>query len=116
MTRREHGSASIELLGMFPLALIFGLIALQVGSFMWAVTSTNEAVRQGVRAESLGQDGCRAARDTLTSSLTVRSCSAPGGGELGRGNQVRLVVDVPILRASADFVPTVQIERTAYLP
>ena len=117
MTRRvrsDRGVASLELLGMVPLALVFAVLALQVAAFMWAVTSTNEAVRAGVRAVSLGQDGCDAARAVLSDSLGVR-CEQQGG-PLGQGSSVELVVDVPIAGAVTDLVPDVQVTRKAYLP
>ncbi len=111
----DRGVASLELLGMTPMVLLFAVLALQVGAFLWGITSANEAVRQGARAQSLGDNGCSAARDTLTDTLDVVSCSASGGS--GRSSaSVRLVVDVPVLTLVEDFVPDVRITRDAYLP
>lgn len=99
---------------MVPLALIAAIIALTVAAAFWAVTEANDAVRQGVRAQSLGQDGCGAARAVLSDSLDVQ-CSATGG-ELGRNPAIRIVVEVPLPSAAEDYVPALRIEREAELP
>lgn len=113
--RGDRGVASLELLGMIPLALVFAILAVQVGAFMWAVTSTNDAVRQGARALTLGQDGCVAAEDVLSESLRRGSVCSQSGG-MGSGSTVTLVVDIPIAAAVEDLVPDVSVTRTAYLP
>lgn len=110
----DRGVASLELLGMIPLALTFGVLVVQVAAFMFAVTSTNEAARAGVRAISLGEDGCAAARAVISDSYDV-DCD-PGGGRLGEGSSIRLVVDIPVVRAVGDYVPDVEVTREAYLP
>ena len=113
--RGDPGVASLELLAMMPLVFLFALLALQVGAFLWAITSTNEAVRQGARAQSLGDNGCQAAEDTLTDTLDIERCSNSGGSGLG-GVSVQLVVRVPILPLVEDYVPDVRVTRDAYLP
>lgn len=115
-TGREAGVASIELLGMIPLVFLFAALGLQVGAFLWAVTNTNEAARQGARAQSLGQDGCGAANATLATSLDVISCNASGGKGMYTPSNVTLVVKVPVLDLVDDYVPEVEIKRSAYLP
>jgi hypothetical protein len=64
---------------MIPLVFLLAAIGLQGGVYMWAATNTNEAARQGARAQSLGQDGCAAVAATLGGSLDLESCSATGG-------------------------------------
>ena len=113
--RDDGGVASLELLAMMPLVFLFALLALQVGAFLWAITSTNEAVRQGARAQSLGDNGCQAAEDTLTDTLVVEECRNRGGSGLG-GVSVQLVVRVPVLPFVEDYVPDVRVTRDAYLP
>lgn len=115
--RRDGGVASIELLAIAPLGLLLALVGLQVGSFMWAVTNTNEAVRQGARAQSLGDDGCAAAEATLSRSLELASRPLCTGGD-GPLSPTRVVleVEVPIIPFIRDFVPDDTITRTAYLP
>jgi len=99
---------------MVPLALVFAIVAVQVAAFMFAVTSTNEAVRAGVRAVSIGEDGCAAARDVLSDSLAVQC--RQWGGELGKSQSLELVVDIPIAGAVRDLVPDVEVTREAFLP
>ena len=111
----DSGLVSIELLAILPWLLLLALFTFQVGVILWGVTSADEAVRQGVRAQSLGQDGCAAARATLASSLAVSSCLSAGGA-LGEGNAVSLVVDVPVLGPVSSWTPTVQVTREAFLP
>lgn len=114
--RGDRGVASLELLGMLPLVLVFAVLVVQVAGFMFAVSSTNEAVRAGARQQSLtGDGGCRAARDVLADSLDVAECQ-DGGGRLGEGPTVRLVVDIPVVRAVEDLVPDVRVTREARLP
>lgn len=92
---------------MIPLALTFAILALQVGGVLWAITSVNDAVRQGARADSLDRNGCAAARDAVPDTLTVLSCTprAPSG--------VTLQVTVPVI---SDYLPPVTITRTAVMP
>jgi len=92
---------------MIPLALVFAILALQVGGAMWAVTELNEAVRQGARAQSLERDGCGAARGALSPSLTVVRCttSAP--------STVTMTIRVPRV---SQFVPDLTVTRSAVLP
>jgi hypothetical protein len=106
---------SVEMLALTPWLFVLALVAFQVGVIGWGVTSAGEAVRQGVRAQSLGQDGCAAARATLTSTLAMSGCTATGGA-LGEGNAVSIVVEVPVLRPAADWTPRVQVTREAFLP
>jgi hypothetical protein len=113
--RDDRGVASLELLGMIPLVFVIAAIGLQVGVFLWAVTNTNEAVRQGARAQSLGQDGCAAARATLARSLRSE-CSGSGGTGMGSPAEVSLVVEVPVLALVDEYLPDVVITRDAYLP
>jgi hypothetical protein len=103
------------MLALTPWLFLLALVAFQVGVIGWGVTSAGEAVRQGVRAQSLGQDGCAAARATLSASVTMIGCAA-AGGRLGDGNAVSIVVEVPVLRPVAAWTPRVQVTREAFLP
>lgn len=116
--RGERGVASIELLAIMPLGLLLALVGLQVGSFMWAVTNANEAVRQGARAQSLGDNGCDAAEATLSRSLELASPTrcVGGDGPFAPPNRVTVHVKVPIIPFIRDYVPDPTIERTATLP
>ncbi len=112
--RSDRGVASLELLGMVPLALVFAVVVVQVAAFMVAVTAADEAVRSGARAVSLGRDGCGAAEAVMSDSL--EAVCTQQGGELGTGSSVRLVVRVPVVGAVTDYVPDVRITREAFLP
>ena len=111
---RDRGVASLELLGMLPLYLLAGVLAVQLGGLLWAVTSTNDAVRQGARELSLGGDGCAAARGALPSSLDLVDCTGSGGGLAPATLQIR--VHVPVVPVARRWVPDVTVDRTAHLP
>lgn len=117
MTRRraDAGVVSVELLAVTPLLAVMAVFALQVGLVLWGVASADTAVRHAVRATSLGQDGCAAARGVLPAALDLRTCETTGGS-LGAGNAARLAVAVPVLGPASDWVPPVTIHREAYLP
>ncbi len=115
--RRDDGATSLELLGLMPLVFVIAALGLQVGAFLWAVTNTNEAVRQGARAESLtGGTGCSAARATLAESLRVLDCQAEGGPSPFTPSYVVIQVEVPVLGMVDPYVPDVTITRRAVLP
>jgi len=59
---REHGQATVELLGVVPALLVLGLVAWQlilVGHSAWM---SAHAARAAARAELVGEDPARAAR------------------------------------------------------
>lgn len=117
LARRDDGVASLELLGILPLVFVIAALGLQVGAFLWAVTNTNEAVRQGARAESItGGTGCSSARATLAPSLRVQSCEAEGGPSPLTPSYVVMEVEVPVLGLVDRFVPDVTVTRRAVLP
>jgi hypothetical protein len=88
----ERGQASLELVAMLPLLIFGGLLVLQMGVAMWAVSSTNEAARQAARAYSLGADPAGAAEGSLPGGLDVEGLVASGPG-----HRVELTVAIPRL-------------------
>lgn len=114
----DRGTASLELVALSPFILLFALVALQVGALLWAVTTVDEAVRQGARAQSLGQSGCAAVRGALPGTLTLSTCTQSSGvGGPGDGpHQVQVEVDAPILPGIASLVPDATITRDAVMP
>ncbi len=114
--RGERGAATLELVGYLPIALIFLLVVFQVCVLMWAMVSLNEAARQGARAQSLGQDGCGAARSTLSDYLDVVGCVPKGGKQMYTPSSVTVSVKVPVPSFIDDFVPDPVLTRSAYLP
>lgn len=101
---------------MIPLVFLLAAIGLQGGVYMWAATNTNEAARQGARAQSLGQDGCAAVAATLGGSLDLESCSATGGPNPFSPTRLDVRVRVPVLELVEDYVPAAAVTRTVYLP
>ena len=89
---KDRGQASLELVAMLPLLIFGGLLILQMGVAMWAVSSTNEAARQAARAFSLGADPMAAAEDSLPGKLDVADLVSSGPG-----HTVELTVEIPTL-------------------
>ena len=114
----DEGVSTIELLGVTPIVLLFAALGLQLGAWIWAVTSTNEAVRQGARAASLGDDGCDAARATVSDALDVVHCSSNSTSAAAQPNSIRMVVEPPMLGLLDMWLDEVDftITREAHLP
>lgn len=106
--RDERGSASLELVGLLPVIIVFGAAAFQVGAILWATTSVEEAAREAARAYALGEDGCGTAEDALGGGIDLVSCSG--------GREVTLVAEIPMVLAARDLVPEVRITKTAEMP
>lgn len=106
--RGDSGVASLEVVALYPLLVLFGAFALQVGAAMWTVTATNEAVRTAARAASLGEDPYTAAARSLPDSMNIVSFSSSGGSE----HAVHMQVQVP--RVSP--LPRFTVTRDAVLP
>jgi hypothetical protein len=104
---RDRGSASLELVGLLPVVLLLGLLALQAGVAMWTMTSTAEAAREAARASSLGADPYAAAEGSLPAALHVKSLHSAGAG-----HGIRLTVDVPRIF----LLPRFEVSREAILP
>ena len=85
---REHGQATVELLGVVPAVLVAGLVVWQlilVGHTAWL---SAHAARVAARADLVGEDPAAAARSALPSGLEK-------GLELDGSKTVR--VPVPIV-------------------
>jgi Flp pilus assembly protein TadG len=106
--RGDSGVASLEVVALYPLLVLFGAFALQVGAAMWTVTATNEAVRTAARAASLGEDPYAAAARSLPDSMNIVAFSSSGGTE----HTVRMQVRVPRVSPLPPFTVT----RDAVLP
>jgi type IV secretory pathway TrbD component len=90
--RCQHGQASVELLGVLPLALLAGLVAWQLalaGQTAWLCA---HAARAAARADAVGRSADRAARSALPSSLE-RGLSV----ERRRSGGVHVRVGVPLV-------------------
>jgi hypothetical protein len=84
------GQASVELLAVIPALIACAVIAAHGIVAGWALWSAGNAARAGARAELVGGDGERAARNALPARLRA-------GSEIDAGEQVRVRVRVPAL-------------------
>ena len=53
--RDDRGSSALEVLGIMPVVVLVVLALLQVGPLLVTTLATNQAVRDGARAMSLGR-------------------------------------------------------------
>jgi hypothetical protein len=106
--RRDRGVASLEVVALYPLLVLFGTFALQAGAAVWTVSLTGDAARTAARAASLDDDPAAAARAALPGSIAVqgvRTFGAPAHG-------VRVTTRVP--RVSP--LPVFTVTREAVMP
>jgi hypothetical protein len=89
-SRREGGTASIELIGAVPFLLLAVLVAAQIAAAGAALWSAGLAARAGARAALVGGDARIAALRALPSPLR-------DGAEVGEGDPVTVRVPVPNL-------------------
>jgi hypothetical protein len=68
-TRREEGTASVELIAVVPFLLLAVLVAAQLALAGQALWSAGVAARAGARAALVGGDATAAARAALPPSL-----------------------------------------------
>lgn len=89
-SRREDGTASVELIGVVPFLLLAVLVAAQIGAAGVALWSAGVAARAGARAALLGRDAGRAARRSLPDALR-------SGAEVEEDDAVSVRVPIPRL-------------------
>jgi len=68
-SRREEGTASVELVAVVPCLLLALLVAAQIGVAGLAIWSAGVAARAGARAALVGDDAAPAARRALPNAL-----------------------------------------------
>jgi hypothetical protein len=91
--KREHGQASVELLGTVPAVLLVAALVWQLalaGQTAWLCAN---AARAAARAEAVGRDGRVAARR----SLPVALARGMRVDKPGAGGAVRVRLHVPLL-------------------
>lgn len=103
--RRDRGTSTIEVLGFMPVAVVIVLAVLQVVAFNHTVAATNQAVRDGARAMSLGRDPEVAIAQSLPDHLSASRITYPAGA-------VRVEVRVPRVA----ILPQMTVERQATMP
>lgn len=91
--RRDHGSASIELVGLLPVVVLTCLALMQGAAAVYATQAASDAARQAARAYSLDRDAGAAARASLPSGLDL----AGEPQRYGPGHGVRVTVRIPRL-------------------
>ncbi len=89
-SRREGGTASVELIAVVPFLLLAVLVAAQLGLAGHALWSAGIAARAGARAALVGGEAEVAARRALPPSLRV-------GAEVNEAGEVSVRVAVPRL-------------------
>jgi hypothetical protein len=89
-TRREEGTASVELIAVVPFLLLAVLVAAQLALAGQALWSAGVAARAGARAALVGGDATAAARAALPPSLRR-------GAQVGEEGGVSVRVAVPRL-------------------
>lgn len=90
---REHGQATVELLGVLPALVAVGLVLWQLILIGHAAWMSAHAARAAARADLVGQDAARAARSALPRGLERGlEVEADGAGA------ARVRVPVPLLR------------------
>jgi hypothetical protein len=107
-SNRDRGVASLEVIALYPLLVLFGTFALQAGAAVWTVALTDDAARTAARAASLDQDPAAAAAAALPAALDVagvRSFGEPAHG-------VSVTVRVPRVSPLPEFTVT----RAAVMP
>ncbi|HMC03521.1 MAG TPA: TadE/TadG family type IV pilus assembly protein [Cellulomonadaceae bacterium] len=103
----ERGSAAIEMLGVLPVVALVVLGLLQGIAAVYTTQATNQAVRDGARALSLGKSPEDAVVRSLPSGLHPARITYVDDGQ-----GVRLEVQVPRIA----FFPQLTVDRTAVMP
>lgn len=89
-SRREEGTASVELVAVVPCLLLAVLAAAQIGAAGLAIWSAGVAARAGARAALVGNDAAPAARRALPDALR-------SGAEVENDEAVLVRVSIPRL-------------------
>lgn len=105
--RRERGSASLEMLGLLPVVGIVASLVLQYIAVAFVAQASDDAVRQGARAHSLGRDPAQAVENSLPGGLGASSVTT-----FGPDHGVRITVAVPRL----SLLPVATVTRSAVMP
>jgi hypothetical protein len=89
-SRREEGTASVELVAVVPFLLLAVLVAAQIGAAGVAIWSAGVAARAGARAALVGGDAAAAARRALPAAMR-------SGAEVDDSDAVSVRVPIPRL-------------------
>ncbi len=97
----EHGSASLELVGVLPFLLLAILVAAQLAVAGQALWSAGVAARAGARAALVGKDAAGAARAALPPSMRRHARVRRDGGVSVEVPVPRLLPALPPVSVSA---------------
>lgn len=101
-TRREEGTASVEVIAVVPFLLLGVLVAAQLGLAGQALWSAGIAARAGARAAIVGGDAEAAARRALPPSMREGARVSEAEGVSVRVQIPRLLPALPRLTVSAE--------------
>jgi hypothetical protein len=104
-SRREDGTASVELIGAVPFLLLAVLVAAQIAVAGVALWSAGVAARAGARAALVGGDAASVAKRALPAALRT-------GVKVDEGDAVSVHVPVPRL---LPVVPGFTVDASAAL-
>jgi hypothetical protein len=104
-SRREGGTASVELIGVVPVLLLAVLVAAQIAVAGVALWSAGVAARAGARAALVSGDAAAAARRALPAALRT-------GVKVDEDDAVSVHVQVPRL---LPVVPSFSVDASAAL-
>jgi hypothetical protein len=100
-SRREDGTASVELIAAIPFLLLAVLVAAQIGVAGAALWSAGVAARAGARAALVGGDAGAAARRALPDALRSDAEVSEAGAVSVRVPIPRLLPAMPKLTVGA---------------
>lgn len=101
-SRREVGTASVELIAVVPFLLLAILVAAQLALAGQALWSAGVAARAGARAALVGGDAKAAARQALPPSMRVGAKVSDSGAVAVRVRIPHLLPAMPRLSVSAE--------------
>lgn len=124
MKRRhdDHGQASIQFIGVFPIVLVIALLCMKVFITMTAVEDVDNAARTGAREASKNHNPVLCESEALSALpgwLKDKTDDGVGATATGSGDPVgaiacRVQAKIPVIWQGVPFNFTV--DRTVYMP
>lgn len=106
-SKRERGSAAIELAAAIPIVILVLAALLQVASVVSTTSVANQAARDGARAASLGHSASAAVEKSLPGNMVPKSVQTlPDGGVEVQLEAKRVV----------PFMPSLTVTRSVDMP
>jgi len=111
VSRSDRGSMSVELIGFVPVLTLVTLLLVQGFLAAAAVTSAQQAARDGARAASLGRDVSLAVDDQIPSWVTLENLDRYACSGECVAVEVRIPIGIPGIT-----VQDLTVTRTAEFP